>query len=207
MKDFSEIQEAAKLFDQLISQSAVVATRVSPAQTTRRQFHAIPAELQQVISPQGHRPLPSRQSSARKKTQTRKPAPVEVSDSGEMYRGDKLENMLFAMCKRGEFAGAVLVDSNGLPLAVYNSPVKDESLASAFAMTLGDAIGKAARILGDSTANNISMDINYTDKACVRKFAINDLPYFLMIVCPQDIDERAEVEISIDQISSFLKKA
>ncbi len=193
MKDSSEIREAAKLFDQLISQNAVIAPRPD-------------RELSHRYS-RNYRSLPSRQTGARKKPGSRKPAPIEALDSGEMYRGDRLENMLFAMCKRGEFGGAVLVDSDGLPLAVYNSPIKDEALSSAFAMTLGDAIGRAGRIICESSADNISMDINYTDKACVRRFTISDLPYFLMVVCPQDIDERAEVEISIDQISSFLKKS
>lgn len=190
MKDSSEIKQAAMLFDQLISEAAVIAPPSSEEPSRRS----------------GRPSSTPRRTGRPAKTRYKKQEPIESFDSEDMYRGDRLENMLFAMCKRGDFTGAVLVDSNGLPLAVYKSPIKDENLSSAFAMTLGDVIGKAGRVIGETDVDNISMDINYTDKACVRRFIINDLPYFLMIVCPQDIDERAEVEISIDQISSFLKK-
>lgn len=191
MKDSSEIQEAAKLFDQLIAQSGVVAA-VKTAQ--RPAPRALSGGRQSAAAPAGKR-----------KPAARQPV-IEAQDSTDMYRGDRLENMLYAMCKRGGFDGALLVDSGGLPLAVYNSPVKDEAIAAAFATTLGDAIGKASKLLKQQEANNISMDINYTDKAVVRRFLINDLPYFLMAVCPQDLDERAEIELSIDQITTLLKK-
>ncbi len=134
------------------------------------------------------------------------PPEIETDDSELIYRGDRLENALFAMCKRGGFQGSVLVDSNGLPLAVYNSPVEEESMA-AVTTILGSALGKAGRLLEQTDAGSISMDINYVDKAVIRRFAVNDLPYFLMVVCPQEVDERSEVELSIESLTSILKKA
>jgi len=181
LKDSSEIQEAVKLFDELVAQSAV----------------SVSGAVRRV--PTSPRPTPARRRSA-----APLPAPEPPPPSEGHYRGDRLENTLYAMCKRGGFQGAVIADSDGLPLAVYNSPVADDAIA-AFTTVLGDALEKAGHLLEQSDANNISLDINYTDKAVLRRFAINDLPYFMMMICPQDVDERAEVELSIDQIISILK--
>ncbi len=184
----SEIQEASKIFDELIAQSAVIA----PAPDARKR----PGRALQKTLPK---------APSRKRPPVADTAVIEIEDSDQMYRGDRLENTLFAMCKRGGFVGSVLVDSGGLPLAVYNSPVEEQTIA-AYTMVLGDALEKAGKILEQSDANTISMDINYIDKAVIRRFLINELPYFLMVICPQEVDERAEVELSIDKITSILKK-
>ncbi len=189
LKDSFEVREAAKLFDELLAQSAVVA----PAAPKRK----IP----------GRRVYTSESSSpAIKKAPL--PEPIEVEEEGaeQMYRGDRLENALYAMCKRGGFRGSVIVDSDGLPLAVYNSPVEEETLA-AVTTVLGAALGQAGQLLNQTGANTISMDIDYVDKVVIRRFSINDLPYFLLTICPQEVDERAEVELSIDKVASILKKA
>jgi hypothetical protein len=118
-------------------------------------------------------------------------------------KGDRLAAMLEILCKRGNFASAIIADNQGLPLAVYNSPVGTEVLA-AFTLTLGEAIGKAGHFLGQHEANNISLDINFADKAVVRKFVMDDILYYLLVICVQDVDERGEVELSIDQIKVTL---
>jgi hypothetical protein len=187
LKDSSEIQEAVKLFDELVAQSAVGfsgALRRAPAAPRTAAGRPTPAPRRRSSSPA--------------------PGPELPRPSEGHYRGDRLENTLYAMCKRGGFQGAVIADGNGLPLAVYNSPVGDDAIA-AFTIVLGDALEKAGRLLDQSDANNISLDINLTDKAVLRRFAISDLPYFMMMICPQDVDERAEAELSIDQIIAILK--
>jgi hypothetical protein len=130
---------------------------------------------------------------------------AEEPPSQKPYRGDRLEEALVAMCKRGEFSGSVLADNNGLPLAIHNSPVEDDILA-AFTSVLGKSLSETGRLLNQPNANNISMDINYMDKVVLRKFFVNDHPYFLMIIAPQDVDERAELELSINYISNILKE-
>ena len=121
------------------------------------------------------------------------------------FRGDQLENILYGMCKRGGFSCAVVADQQGLALGIYNSPVDMEILA-AFTTVLGEAISKADRFLDQHSANNISLDINYADKAVVRQFTLAEHPYFIMIICPQNVDERNEVELSLDQIITLLQK-
>ena len=120
-----------------------------------------------------------------------------------IFRGDKLENALVSMCKRSGFTGAVVADNKGLPLAVYNSPVGADAIA-AFTTVLGGALEKAGTLLGQHGAETISMDINYSDKAVLRLFTISGNPYFIMVLCPQNIDARSEVELSVTQIIDIL---
>lgn len=121
------------------------------------------------------------------------------------FRGDQLESILYGMCKRGGFSCAVVADQQGLTLGGYNSPV-DMDILAAFTTVLGEAINKAGRFLDQHEANNISIDINYADKAVVRQFTLAENPYFIMIICPQNVDERSEVELSLDQIVTLLQK-
>ncbi len=142
------------------------------------------------------------------------PGPRASGDTGEvsieppeasefLYRGDQLESCLHALCHRGGLSGAMIADDNGFAVAAYNSPVDNEIFA-ALASVLGQTIDKAGRFLGQEDANNISLDINYADKIVVRKFTVADSPFYLIIVCPQHIDERSEVELSIEQIKAIL---
>ena len=127
--------------------------------------------------------------------------PPEASET--LYRGDQLEGCLHALCNRGGLSGAMIADDNGFAVAAYNSPVESEVFA-ALASVLGQTIDKAVFFLGQQDANNISLDVNYADKVVVRKFTVADNPFYLIIVCPQHIDERSEVELSIEQIKSIL---
>ena len=125
--------------------------------------------------------------------------------SPHVYRGDLLEEALVSMCRRGDFTGSVLADNNGLPLAIYNSPMEADALA-AFTSILGRSLEETGRLFEQPDANNISIDINYMDKVVLRKFLVNDEPYFLMIISPQEVDVRAELELSINHISAILKE-
>lgn len=118
-------------------------------------------------------------------------------------RGDRLDETLMSMCNRGKFHGAVLADDSGLPLAVYNSPV-DDNVIAAFTSVLGKSLDRTAQLLRQPSANNISMDINYLDKLVLRKFQSNEETYYLMIISPQHVDERAEVELTLTHILSIL---
>jgi predicted regulator of Ras-like GTPase activity (Roadblock/LC7/MglB family) len=125
--------------------------------------------------------------------------------SPHVYRGDLLEDALVSMCRRGDFKGSVLVDNNGLPLAIYNTPVEADALA-AFTSILGRSLEETGRLFDQPNANNISMDINYIDKVVLQKFLVDDVSYFLMIISPQEVDVRAELELSINHISPILKE-
>jgi len=136
------------------------------------------------------------------------PATTETLDdeillSSEMNDATFLEKSLSMMCKRGGFHEAVLTDLDGLPISVFNSPVSDGVLA-VYSAILGESLEKAVSMLDKPDANNISLDINTLDKIVLRKFIPNKTPYFLLVVSLQNIDERAEMEIAINQISQIL---
>ena len=170
-KDFSEIQEAAKLLSNLL-------------QSERRA--GTPASLKVAHD-----------------LSQKTPVLEQVKAASEGFRGDRIDRTLEVMCKRGGLTGAVIADSNGLALAVYNSPVATNAIA-AFTSVLGSALEKAGHLLNQSGADNISMDINYSDKVVLRRFNVQGLQYYLMVICPQNIDEREEIELSIEQIIAIL---
>jgi len=198
LKDSSELKEALDLFRDFLDDDAPVVSRRA---TTG---------LGGLLDPPGEQPVQHRSGptetrsagvvvqSPPLKTPPKPLAPVE----GE-FRGDRLENSLIAMCQRGGFHGAVVADDSGLPLAVFNSPVEKEKIA-AFTAVLGDAMAKAGRFLHEHGAEYISMDINYKDKVVVRSFDVLDQTIYLMVLCPQEMDERAEVELSLQQVASIL---
>ena len=212
LKDFSEVLEASALFEKLIDQSAVVgpANQALPVLPPIALKRPLPYAAEAVQPAAATAPAPATAPAAlspRLKAPTPRPELPELDDmvNDSQYRGDRLKKALHAMCKRGGFSGAVVADTDGLPLAVYNSPVGDDVLA-AFTIVLGEALDKAGKMLGQNEANNISLDINYMDKAILRQFSINDVSFYMMVICPQETDERSEVELSIDQVMLILNK-
>jgi hypothetical protein len=189
LTDSSELQEALSLFQNLFEEQRPVGE--SLGQIGRNPGKGIETDPAADVTPFKaviQAPAP--------------PVPVAGEIEGE-FRGDRLENVLYAMCRRGGFSGAVVSDSTGLPLAVFNSPVDNERIA-AFTSILGDTMAKAGDFLEAYGAEYISMDINYEDKVVVRRFFYTEMEMYLMVLCAQSMDERAEVEMSIEQIVSIL---
>ncbi len=126
-------------------------------------------------------------------------------NSDSEYIGDQLELLLSNLCQQSGFQTAIVADDQGLPIGGYNPPIDVDRLA-AFTSVLSMAIDKTPYFFNNSEANNISIDISYLDKVVVRKFLIDDIPFLLLIICPQEIDERAYIELFSDQITSLLKR-
>jgi hypothetical protein len=131
------------------------------------------------------------------------PPPAPAPQRQPVYRAERVRQLLADMCKRGGFSGAVLADRSGLALAEFNSPLDVDSLA-AFASVVGGTLEQAEKLLGKRDANNLALDINYVEKIVVRRFTLAQQPAFLLLICPQSIDERSEVELSIDLIAAVL---
>ncbi len=196
LKDSSELKEAFDLFRDFVEEGAPVRYRsMGGADSLQSVDGVVPETAPRVVTA----PVVQTQ-----KVVGATPMPVQPLEEVEgEFRGDRLENALIAMCRRGGFKGAVVADDSGLPLAVHNSPVETEEIA-AFTAILGDALGKAGRFLHEHGADYISMDINYEEKVVVRSFDVLSLKMYLMVLCPQTMDERAEVELSLQQIASIL---
>jgi predicted regulator of Ras-like GTPase activity (Roadblock/LC7/MglB family) len=223
--EFSEFAEAVKIANELVAQSAVA---ISARKMGHRALtvHAKPSasfapgpsqeKIAAALAPNAsllkEDPLPGpatpiHDAVLARPSRLATPAPKgsQAAKDG-IYRGDKLANALYAMCQRGGFSGALIVDDNGLPLAVHQSPVPEEAIG-AFAIVLGTALAKAGKLLGQHNAENISIDINYTEKIVLRRFMLGQSPGYLLVICPQEVDERGEVELSIEQIAQILKRA
>ena len=207
IQDSSELQETSKLIAELLRPAP--AAKGAPSAVLSAAQEAIPVPVV-TIRPEappeqarlrGNEDIPAGESMS----ENAKPdAPVlAAQDVAPRFRGDKLERALADMCKRSGFIGAVVADNKGLPLAVYNSPVGDDAIA-AFTTVLGGALEKAGTLLGQHGAETISMDINYADKVVLRLFTIASAPYFVMVLCPQNVDARSEVELSVTQITAIL---
>lgn len=189
LTDSSELQEAMSLFQDLFQEQRPAAGSAGPIGRNLEKG-PLTGLAAGVASPEVV-------------SQTPMPQIPSIDEIEGEFRGDRLENVLIAMCRRGGFSGAVVSDSTGLPLAVYNSPVDNDRIA-AFTSVLGDAMVRAGDFLEQHGAEYISMDINYEDKVVVRRFVYAGMEMFLMVLCAQSMDERAEVEMSIEQIVSIL---
>lgn len=119
------------------------------------------------------------------------------------FRGERIQRALRELCVRAGLETASLCDRHGLPLAVHNGNSPEETVA-ALTTVLGDALDKAAQIAGWPGATSLSVDFDYQDKLVLRRFLVDDVPYFLVVQCSQDTDERSELEISLEQISAIL---
>jgi hypothetical protein len=118
-------------------------------------------------------------------------------------RADRLEFVLDALCLRAGLAGAVLADDSGLPMAVHGQSLGTENLA-AFTSVLGEALEKAGRFIGHFSADYISMDVDYEHKLVLKRFLFEQRPYFLMVLGPQAVDDRSELEVTVGQVVSLL---
>lgn len=181
--DFSEIGEAARLCADLLSPSG----KSSPRPMVR-QVRAVA------------RPAPALARLALLTRPAVSPGSTTVSGN---TRQDRLQASLTAMCERGGFLGAVVADAAGLCLAAVTPPVAEERLA-ALSATLGEALVQAGNLFTSGMANNLSLDLNYTDKLTVRRFLFGGVPFCLVVLCPQTCDERAEVELSVDELQRIL---
>lgn len=118
-------------------------------------------------------------------------------------RGERLQRVLSQLCTRAGLRGAAVADDQGLPLAVYNAPYRVDVLG-AVASILGHALAHAAKVLDEGAAHTITMDLGLDEKVVVRRFDSGDDTYYLVVVCPSELDERSEVEVSLTQLASIV---
>lgn len=126
--------------------------------------------------------------------------------SASARRGERLSTSLRLMCDRAGFRGALVIDGDGLPLAVHEPAFAAEGVA-ALSVVLDKALKRASEILGSGDLVHVSIDINFEDKLVLRRFEVASAPYYLVLVAPQESDERAEVELSIDQLGHIIGAA
>lgn len=130
--------------------------------------------------------------------------PAESVDLSDLrYRSDQLERLLAFLCTRAGFHGALVADQWGLPVAVHEVPMAAEQVA-AFTSVLGEALQQADRLLGYAGANHISMDVDFADKIVLHHLQVGGTGYYLLVFCRQDMEDRAEIELSLAQLAEVL---
>ncbi len=119
------------------------------------------------------------------------------------FRADQLTTLLADMAARAGFDQVVLSDDTGLPLAAYGSE-GGETVLSALAAVLGDALSRVGNYLETEKGESITVDVGYADKLVLRRFDFAAGTFYVIVLCSQDIDERSELELSVDSIRQIL---
>ncbi len=130
-------------------------------------------------------------------------AVVSIGSDGEKFEDDLYTNLLKELCEKSDYYGAVLADEMGFPLADYNCSISTDALA-AFTSVLGDSLEKAESILEQEDPNNITLEINESDKVALRRFNALNSTYFLLVICPQAAVFPGLVELAISEIIARL---
>ena len=120
-------------------------------------------------------------------------------------RQERLNDVLNAACRRGGFRTLALCDAAGLPLAMVDSPIDEAHLAGLTAV-LGEALERVSRLWEGPQPETLSMDIDYSDKLVFRSFIVDRRGYSMMGVCPQDLDERGEIELAVSSVSGLIRR-
>ncbi len=120
------------------------------------------------------------------------------------YREAKLERALAALCERASFSAAAIVDERGLPIAARTGSMPADAVA-AFATILGDALVRAAGVLGKGSPMGFSIELDYSSKALVRRFVVREVPYLLVAFCPQEVDAQPEIELAVEPLAAILR--
>lgn len=126
-----------------------------------------------------------------------------INNDGEKLADDFYITILKELCEKSDYYGAVIADEMGFSLADYNCPINSEALA-AFTSVLGDSLEKAESILEQESANNITLEINETDKVGLRRFNALNSTYFLLVICPQAAVFPGFIEPTISEIIAKL---
>jgi hypothetical protein len=212
LSDSSEIQEAVRLFREMAvpdAPSAAGAVTVAPLSLAWPTPSVSPLPGSVVSNLPGSRLAAPASAPASPPPAVHAPpgkvAPPALPDSPDLPRAERLERLLTNLCRRADLAVAVAADETGLPLAIHGSTVPAESLA-AFTSVLGEALRKAARFLGRSGADYISMDVDYENKIALKSFRLDGRLFSLLVVCSQTVDERSELELSIQQLVTVLSR-
>ena len=128
----------------------------------------------------------------------RVPAPENVST-----RQERLDSVLQTSCLRGGFSSLALCDAAGLPLAVQSDTMNDDRLAGLTAV-LGEALERVCRLWDGPAPETMSIDIDYSDKLVFRIFRVDDRGYALLGICPQERDERGEMELTVGEVTGII---
>jgi hypothetical protein len=215
LRNSSEIQEAARLLGAFRSNGRLRVRTARPVAATGsipvlKLGGGVPAVSAPAPSTAAAPQIPAGPAAA-KPAATRRPLPAaSVPAAGAtLSREQVIQGILESMCRRGGFQGAVIADDRGLILAEFNCPLSADAVAACSSI-LGEPMKQAGgRVEHAESRPNIDQAINKiadVDKIVMRQFQMDHEPYYLIVISPQDVDERSELEVTIDQLLSVLTR-
>jgi len=194
----SEVREAAALLGRFRDRGRMLSGKKSASSSAFRMTSSRPASASRNSRMPAHlevtRPIEPVMTPS---TPSRSPRVATES------RGGRIEEILESMCLQGGFQGAVVADQGGLAVAEYNCPVETDAVV-VWSSLFGEAVERAGNLLEQKDANHMTMDVNSVDKVVLRRFLKDEKPYYLLVICSRDVDERSEVELSIDRVIGAL---
>ncbi len=116
---------------------------------------------------------------------------------------DFFTDRLRDLCEKNGYNGALLADEMGLPLTSFNCPMDADALA-AYTSVLGDTLEKAESVLEQEDANNISLEINESDRLVLHRFKALNSTYFLLVLCPRAASVPGSIEDTVAGIRARL---
>lgn len=103
-----------------------------------------------------------------------------VKVEGE-YREDRLENILWQLCQKTGLKGALLVDSQGLPLSIYNMEVGRHGYAAMTAV-LAEMLETTTHILKHADPKHLTIDLRDDERLHLHRFEANGVTYHVVAV-------------------------
>ncbi len=97
------------------------------------------------------------------------------------YREDRLENILWQLCQRTGLKGALLVDSQGLPLSIYNMEVGRHGYAAMTAV-LAEMLETTTHILKTADPKHLTIDLREDERLRLHRFEANGITYYVVAV-------------------------
>jgi predicted regulator of Ras-like GTPase activity (Roadblock/LC7/MglB family) len=129
----------------------------------------------------------------------RAPTPAAQPDYVSASRGERLHAVLSALCDSEGYAGAMVTDASGLPLATSRNLEASDSLA-AFSSVLGDVLSKAASYLGHDDASHVTMDVGERQKVVLRRFFFEERGFYLVVICLRVLETHRALDRTVPQI-------
>lgn len=97
------------------------------------------------------------------------------------YREDRLENILWQLCQKTGLKGALLVDSQGLPLSIYNLAVGHEGYAAMTAV-LAEMLETTSHILKNADPRHLAIDLREDTRLHLHRFMAGGITYHIVAV-------------------------
>jgi chromosome partitioning protein len=97
------------------------------------------------------------------------------------YREDRLENILWQLCQKTGLKGALLVDSQGLPLSIYNLAVGREGYAAMTAV-LAEMLETTSHILKNADPRHLAIDLKEDTRLHLHRFMAGGITYHIVAV-------------------------